>query len=87
MINLAVIVSVLGKYNRKNECKRVFLCIPILIYDFGTMFLLSGSDFRFFYLNFSICPIIMIILYGRRAHDGIIEINRKKDEKQCVVEV
>lgn len=84
MINLAVIVSVLGKYNRKNECKRVFLCIPILIYNFGTIFLLSGSDFRFFYLN---CPIIMIILYCRRVHDGIVEINIKKDEKQCVVEV
>lgn len=86
VINLAVIVSVLGKYNRKNECKRVFLCIPILIYNFGTMFLLSGSDFRFFYLNFSICPIIMIILYGRRVHDGIIEINGKKGDFRGKIE-
>lgn len=37
--------------------------IPLLCYDFGTMLLLSGSDYRFFLLNIPLwMPIIYIML-------------------------
>ena len=32
--------------------KKKLLCIPILIYDFGTMLLLTGDDSRFFFITF-----------------------------------
>ena len=53
--------SAIGKIGKRNLPK-VFIIIPLLIYNFGTMMLLSGKDFRFFHLNFLIIiPILYII--------------------------
>ena len=42
---------------------KVFSIIPLLIYNFGTMLLLTGHDFRFFHLNFvAVIPLIYIML-------------------------
>lgn len=68
-INLAIIASVLCKYNLKDKdnWKKISFCLPILIYNFGTMLLLSGEDFRFFYLSFPIFPILFLILYDEKS--------------------
>lgn len=42
---------------------RVFLVIPVMAYNFGTMLLLSGADYRFFHFNFVIAaPLIYLML-------------------------
>lgn len=66
VVNLAVIFSLLCKcrFRVKNDWKRILFALPLLIYNFGTMLLLSGNDFRYFYLAFPICPVIILILFG-----------------------
>lgn len=51
------------KFNlaNKQHLRRLFLCIPIIIYVFGTMLLLSGPDIRFFFATQLIWPCIIII--------------------------
>lgn len=41
--------------------KKIFLCSSVLIYDFGTMLLLSGPDLRFFYITFTVAPLAVIL--------------------------
>jgi hypothetical protein len=49
------------------DWKKIFLCMPIFAYDFGTMLLLTGMDSRFFYVSFLVCPLmVMIALVKRR---------------------
>ena len=46
--------------------KKKLLCIPILIYDFGTMLLLTGDDSRFFFITFLLVPLtVFLALYDR----------------------
>lgn len=61
IINSMVILGLISKFHICTW-KRTFLCIPVLIYNFGTMLLLTGNDVRFFCLNFMIWPIILLIL-------------------------
>lgn len=49
----------------KESLKRVLLCSPILIYDFGTMLFLSGAESRFFYVNLLVCPLVVAIMLGK----------------------
>lgn len=55
---------ILGKMNLKckNDWKKIGLCIPIFIYNFGTMLMLSGQDLRFFYVSFLVCPMVFLII-------------------------
>lgn len=45
-----------------NDWKRILLCVPIFIYDFGTMLLLMSADARFFYASFLACPAVVLIM-------------------------
>ena len=48
-----------------NGIARFFAIIPLLAYNFGTMLLLTGHDFRFFHLNFVLAvPLIFILFYN-----------------------
>ncbi len=61
IINLVLIclfISNIGKIKYEVLC----LTIPPLVYNFGTMLLLSGKDFRFFYFNFLVIIPIMFLL-------------------------
>ena len=62
---LFMLGAILAKieFNRWEDWKRFFLTVPILVYDFGTMLLLSGADSRFFYITFLVCPVIMIYAF------------------------
>lgn len=53
----------LGKWE---DWKKIFLCLPIFSYNFGTMLLLTGSDSRFFYISFLVCPIVVTIMFVSR---------------------
>lgn len=58
-----MLAFILGRcsFFRKSDWKKILLCIPILIYDFGTMLLLTGLDLRFFFVSFLVCPIVILI--------------------------
>ena len=46
------------------------MIFPMLIYDFGTMLLLTGGDFRFFHFSFVIIiPLLYLILSGRNTNE------------------
>ena len=71
---LIMLAFILFKSNLKNmdDWKRIFLCLPIFTYNFGTMLFLSGNDARFFYVSFIICPLVVLIMCGKReSYDGI----------------
>ena len=68
MTILVMIAFILFKTDFKNfeDWKRVLFCIPIFAYDFGTMLLLTGHSVRFFYVNWLIYPLIVLI-FGRKT--------------------
>lgn len=49
---------------------RVFVVLSLMVYDFGTMLLLSAPDFRFFQFNFLIV-IPLLFLMGAREDDVV----------------
>lgn len=61
---LIMLAFILGKSNLKkwSDWRKILLCIPIFLYDFGTMLLLTGNDSRFFYVSFLICPMVVLIM-------------------------
>ena len=64
VLNLTVIIFILGKlnFNRKRGWKKLFLSLPMLVHNFGTMLLLAGSDFRYFYFSYLVTPLILLLL-------------------------
>ncbi len=73
VMNLLVILLILGKMNLKSrrDWKKLLLGMPILFYNFGTMLLLTGDDFRFFYPSFTICPLIAFFLAVKEPEEPI----------------
>lgn len=81
VINLVILASVLAKSDLKRleHWKRMLICLPVFIYNFGTMLLLTGDDFRFFYYSFLICPAAVFLMFSeepcgfqkRRKRKGI----------------
>ncbi len=65
IMNLAVLCSVLAKNNLKKTggWKRSLFALPLLAYNFGTMLLLTGADFRFFYVSFLVCPVVVFAMF------------------------
>jgi len=64
-ISLVILAVALSKYTIR-DYKRLLLCLPLFTYNFGTMLLLSGSDFRFFYYSFAIAPLLIFLLLIER---------------------
>jgi hypothetical protein len=53
----------------KKDTTILLLVIPILMYDFGTMLLLSGPDARFFHFNVVITlPIVLVLLSKKETY-------------------
>ncbi len=67
---VGVIIAVLlflavGRIGKAGFAK-AFSVIPLMIYNFGTMILLTGHDFRFFHLNFVVViPLLYILLTNK----------------------
>lgn len=55
-----IILFIISKNSRK-DWRKILLCTPILFYDFGTMILLTGPETRFFYVNFVVYPVIVVL--------------------------
>ena len=66
LLLLFLAVSQLG-----GNLSAVFLVLAPMAYDFGTMLLLSGPDYRFFHMHYAILiPIVYIILMNKRLTHG-----------------
>ena len=60
---LMLVIAVLTRlgWSSFSEWKRIIPCIPVIAYAFGTMLLLSGHDARFFYIVFTVSPLVFIM--------------------------
>ncbi len=82
--NLALIACALAKLRTgKKDLKRLFMTLSVLCYNFGTMLLLSGNDFRFFYYTFLTTPLVLLILL-REDRENVQEAPENKKKKQRV---
>ena len=63
-MNLLVVLYILcrGNLRSRNYRKRCLLCLSILVYNLGTMLLLTGNDFRFFYYTLPVLPLALLSL-------------------------
>ena len=78
-----LLVASVSKIGR-GGIKRFFAIIPLLIYNFGTMLLLTGHDFRFFHLNFVLAvPLIFILFSCLRENDGCFKSYSKTGGPIC----
>lgn len=81
VVNLLIVIAVLGKcrFTAKDDWKKILFALSILFYNFGTMLMLSGNEFRYFYLNYPLCPILLLILFGEKAAGWEEEEIEKQD--------
>lgn len=77
---LVIVTLLLSKLKWKSvqNWKKILICLPSLMYDFGTMLLLSGKDWRFFYVTYLVIPIIIIGLLINDDY-GIIGLLEVRD--------
>ena len=66
---LVILILILAKndLSKYQDWKRIFLYLPIFTYDFGTMLLLTGSDNRFFFVNYLVCPLLICVAFKRES--------------------
>lgn len=62
-----ILVTALSKlkFNSWNSWKKAFMVIPIFVYDFGTMLLLTGPDSRFFFITFLVTPLLIVWAFSK----------------------
>ena len=72
LINLIVLVFILAKlkFNRRQDWKRLCFALSLLCYNFGTMLLLTGPNFRFFYYSYLVFPLILLVLANSNCEVG-----------------
>lgn len=75
IINLLLLVCGVARI-KKAGAARVFVLISPLCYNFGTMLLLTGPDFRFFYFNFLIVIPILYLLFGKDSCEDALSVDQ-----------
>ena len=68
-MNLLLITAALArlKFNQKAEWKRILPVLAMLLYNFGTMLLLSGDDFRLFYYTVLVTPVLLLLVMREKV--------------------
>ncbi|MBQ8945684.1 MAG: hypothetical protein IJ058_13805 [Lachnospiraceae bacterium] len=56
-----------------DERKMLIVVLSIYAYSFGTMLLLTSADSRFFYVDYLICPLAVIMMMSKRGDNVIIQ--------------
>lgn len=80
-MNLILIVAAFAKFRFrvKAEWKRILPVLAMLLYNFGTMLLLSGDDYRLFYYSFVITPVLLLLVFREEKSDpSAADGNNKK---------
>ncbi|MCR4754922.1 MAG: hypothetical protein K5868_05230 [Lachnospiraceae bacterium] len=70
LLLILVFALAVFKLNVWNDWKKLFLIIPAFTYAYGTMFLLTSPDSRFFYMVYLICPISILLILTHRRNDN-----------------
>ena len=68
MANLVILLCMMAKcrLNKAEDWKKIGLCLPLFVYNYGTMILLTAPDMRFFFLTFMMYPIMAVYLIKSR---------------------
>lgn len=70
LMMLTVLLSVCNLH-LWNDWKKVLLVLPIFLYSFGTMLLLTDPASRFFFIGYLVCPVYLSLLtYDYKCVDG-----------------
>ena len=69
IMNVLVLLFILGKSDlrKAGDWKKLMLAMPVLFYNFGTMLLLTGDDFRFFYPSFTLAPLAAFFMICQKS--------------------
>ena len=61
---LLVLLPMLAKCDlwSKRDWQRILIALSLFCYDFGTMLLLTGPDYRFFYVSLLCSPILAVLM-------------------------
>ena len=75
VINLMIIIAALSKFRfrLKDEWKRILPVLSMLMYNFGTMLLLSGEEIRLFYFTFPIAPVLLLLILREECRPSASE--------------
>ena len=77
-LNLAVAAGLCAALKRsrgKRMWCKLLIAGSMLIYNFGTMLLLSGFDFRFFYYSYTVIPLILLVLFRKDETDAVLSFS------------
>lgn len=68
LLHLLLLLAVCAKCTLRKYWKNIWLVLPVLTYNFGTMLLLSGKAdaVRFYYYTFLVAPALLIVLFSRK---------------------
>lgn len=62
-MNLLLITAALARFKlKKTEWKRILPVLAVLMYNFGTMLVLSGDEIRLFYFTFPVTPVLFLLV-------------------------
>lgn len=77
-MHLLLILFALAKcsFKRLEDLKKLLMVIPVFLYNFGTMLLLTGAgdSTRFFFYTFLVTPLLLIVLLKDKVNQEEIEI-------------
>ena len=68
VMHLLLLAGVLIKLRKLKQAKGALFALPVFVYNFGTMLLLTdcADTARFFYYTFTVTPLLLIILLKKR---------------------
>ncbi len=73
---LILLTFMVSKFRKVADFRKILFCIPLFMYNFGTMLMLSGTDFRFFYYTFLITPLLIFVLTLKSENNEVKTENR-----------
>ncbi len=71
ILNLIILAVVMARMKFTKDWRKMLLCIPLLLYNWGTMLLLTGIDFRFFIVSFFVFPAVVLIMFKETSVQGL----------------
>ena len=72
---------------KREDRKRILMVLSVFCYNFGTMMLLGGPDYRFFTVSFLVCPAFVMLMLCERDPENTIQADEEiphEDEKEGI---
>lgn len=86
-VDLVLIACMLSRlsFRKRSEWKRILMPLSLLLYNAGTMLMLSGTEFRFFFLTFVVSPVLLLIVLRDADADKTSE-DSAEDVQEIITE-